>query len=73
MTGQANDAQEKSWVFADHYPLQKKGVGQGIHLSNFICSTIRWLKEESQSSKYGKNYDGYWNSKLFVKQVLIPT
>ena len=49
MTGQANDAQEKSWVLGEHHPLQKKGVSQGIHQSDTICSTIGWLKEGSQS------------------------
>jgi len=71
MTGQANDAQEKSWVFQDHHPLRKKGVGRGIHQSDIICSTVGWLKEGSQSLEYGKNYDGYWNGELFVKQVII--
>jgi hypothetical protein len=27
------------------------------------------LPEASQTLEYGKNYDGYWNGKLFVKQV----
>ena len=71
MTGQANDAQEKSWVLGEHHPLRKKGVGRGIHQSDTICSTIGWLKEGSQSLEYGKSYDSYWNGKLFVKQVLI--
>ena len=71
MTGQANDAQEKSWVLGEHHPLRKKGVGRGIHQSDTICSTIGWLKEGSQSLEYGKSYDGYWNGELFVKQVLI--
>jgi hypothetical protein len=24
-----------------------------------ICSTIGWLKDASQTLKYGKNYEGY--------------
>jgi hypothetical protein len=71
MTSQANDAPEKSWVLRDHHPLQKKGVGCGMHQSNIICSSIGWFKEGSQSLEYGKNYNGYWNGKLFVKQVLF--
>jgi hypothetical protein len=71
MTSQANDAPEKSWVLGDHHPLRKKGVGHGIHQSDIICSSIGWLKEGSQSLEYGKNYDGYWNGELFVKQVLF--
>jgi hypothetical protein len=27
------------------------------------------LREASQTLEYGKNYDGYWNGELFVKQV----
>jgi hypothetical protein len=30
-----------------------------------------WLEEGSETLKYGKNYDGYWNGELFVKQVSI--
>ena len=34
-----------------------------------INSIIGWLKNASQTLEYGKNYDGYWNGELFVKQV----
>lgn len=69
MTAQANDSAAKEWVFMGQHKLQKKGTGCGIHQSDIICSTIGWLKEASQTLEYGKNYDGYWNGKLFIKQV----
>ncbi|KAG2031688.1 hypothetical protein BDR03DRAFT_1015862, partial [Suillus americanus] len=68
MTAQANDSKEKSWVFEDQHTLRKKGVGQGIHQSDVIRSTIGHLAEVSQMLEYGKNYDGYWTGELFVKQ-----
>ena len=69
MTAQANDGMKKSWVQQDEQPLMKKGVGRGIHQSDVICATHGWMKEASQSLEYGKNYEGYWNGELFVKQV----
>ena len=69
MTAQANDGQKMSWVWKGEQPLKKKGLGHGLHQSDFICSTVGWLKEASQTLEYGKNYEGYWNGELFVKQV----
>lgn len=69
MTTQANDGVKKSWVLEGEFALKKKGQGRGIHQSDVICSTVGWLAEASQSMDYGKNYDGYWNGALFVKQV----
>ena len=71
MTVQANDGKKKSWVLEGEQPLQKKGLGCGIHQSDVICSMYGWLKDASQSLEYGKNYDGYWMGELFVKQVSI--
>lgn len=68
-TTQANDGKKKSWVHENEHALKKKGVGQGIHQSDVICSTMGWLEVASQSLEYSKNYDGYWNGELFVKQV----
>ncbi|KAJ3858271.1 hypothetical protein EV359DRAFT_3016, partial [Lentinula novae-zelandiae] len=69
MTAQANDGMKWSWVFEGEHAIRKKGVGRGIHQSNVICSTYGWLKDASQTLEYGKNYDGYWNGELFIKQV----
>jgi hypothetical protein len=69
MTAQANDGMAMSWVWQGEQPLKKKGVGRGLHQSDVICSTVGWLREASQTLEYGKNYDGYWNGELFVKQV----
>jgi hypothetical protein len=69
MTSQTNDGQPESWVLEGEHALKKKGVGRGMHQSDFICSTFGWLSEASQSLEYGKNYEGYWTGELFVKQV----
>ena len=69
MTAQSNDDTNMSWVLDGEQPLKKKGVGRGLHQSDVICSTKGWLPEASQTLEYGKNYDGYWNGELFVKQV----
>lgn len=69
MTAQANDGKTMSWVWQGEQPLKKKGAGRGLHQSDVICSTVGWLKDASQTLEYGKNYDGYWNGELFVKQV----
>ena len=71
MTAQANDGKTMSWVWQGEQPLKKKGVGRGLHQSDMICSTFGWLKDASQTLEYGKNYDGYWNGELFVKQVCL--
>ncbi len=69
MTAQANDGRTKSWVLDGEQPLKKKGIGHGIHQSDVICSTFGWIEEASQSMEYAKNYEGYWDGELFVKQV----
>jgi hypothetical protein len=69
MTAQAHDSPVKSWVFEDQHSLRKKGVGCGIHQSDIICSTVGWLKDASQTLEYRKNYEGYWNGEVFIKQV----
>ncbi|KAJ7586722.1 hypothetical protein C8J56DRAFT_1085285 [Mycena floridula] len=71
MTAQANDGKPKSWVLEGEHALKKKGVGRGIHQSDVICSTFGHLPEASQTLEYGKNYEGYWDGDLFVKQVLL--
>jgi hypothetical protein len=72
-TTQANDGKKKSWVHENEHALKKKGLGRGIHQSDVICSTVGWVKAASQSLEYGKNYEGYWNGELFVKQVSKET
>lgn len=69
MTAQAHDGEKMSWVWQGEQPLKKKGAGRGLHQSDFICSTVGWLKEASKTLEYGKNFDGFWNGELFVKQV----
>ncbi|KIJ32265.1 hypothetical protein M422DRAFT_265927 [Sphaerobolus stellatus SS14] len=69
MTAQAHDGVMMSWVWQGEQPLKKKGAGRGLHQSDFICPTVGWLKEASKTLEYGKNYDGFWNGELFVKQL----
>ncbi|KJA16237.1 hypothetical protein HYPSUDRAFT_193377 [Hypholoma sublateritium FD-334 SS-4] len=72
---EANNGQTKSWVPDGEQPLKKKGAGRGIHQSDVVCATVGWVKEASQSLEYGKNYEGYWDGALFVKQIrekIIP-
>ncbi|KAK0431624.1 hypothetical protein EV421DRAFT_1893326 [Armillaria borealis] len=71
----SNDGQTKSWILNGEQPLKKKSIGCGIHQSDVICSTFGWIEEASQSIEYGKNYKGYWDGELFVKQLfekIIP-
>ncbi|KZP08799.1 hypothetical protein FIBSPDRAFT_914189 [Athelia psychrophila] len=70
MTSQANDSPEKTWVLEDQHMLQKKGAGRGLHKSDAICSTVGWLEEGTQTLEYSKNYEGYWNGEMFVKQLV---
>ncbi|KAF7308048.1 hypothetical protein MKEN_01167100 [Mycena kentingensis (nom. inval.)] len=75
MTCQAHDGKAKSWGPAGEQPLRKKGKGRGLHYSGVIASTCGHLKDAGQVMEYGKNYDGYWNGELFVKQLkekIIP-
>lgn len=70
-TCQANDGPKSSWVLDGQPPLKKKGPGCGLHQSNCIASTVGWIKDVSQTLEYGKDYEGYWNGELFVKQVIL--
>jgi hypothetical protein len=72
MTAQANDGLKWSWVLDGEQPLRKKGNGRGIHQSDVISGVAGWMKDASQSLEYGKNYEGYWNGELFIKQVSSP-
>jgi hypothetical protein len=65
----ANDAKGKTWVLNNEHELRKKGAGRGIHRSDFICSTVGWLREAGVSMEYGKAHEGYWNGQLLCQQV----
>ena len=65
-----NDGPKAGWVLDGEQPLKKKGPGRGLHQSDVICLTFGWMKEASQTLEYRKNYEGYWNGKLFCKQVI---
>ena len=71
MVAQAHDGQRWSWLLNGESPIKKKGPGRGLHQSDFICSTVGWLREASVTLEYGKNHEGFWNGELFCKQVCI--
>ncbi|KXN87524.1 hypothetical protein AN958_08597 [Leucoagaricus sp. SymC.cos] len=73
---QANDGMKYGWYENGEQLLKKKGAGHGIHQSDVICTTVGWMKDASETPKYGKAHEGYWNGELFVKQLhkkIIPT
>jgi hypothetical protein len=61
------------WGPEGEQPLLKKGLGQGIHVSDFVTETIGPLKDEEREARViitlGAAYDGYWNSEKLVEQV----
>lgn len=71
MTAQCNDGPTKSWVLEGKQPLRKKGVGRGLHRSDVICSTFGHITDAGVQIEYGKNYDGYWDGTMFMKQVRL--
>jgi hypothetical protein len=54
-TSQANDGHHMGGVLKQQFPLQIKGMGQGLHKSGTICRTVGYLKEGRQTLEYGKN------------------
>jgi hypothetical protein len=65
----ANDAVDRTWVLNNEHKMRKKGAGRGIHRSDFICSTVGWLREAGVSMEYGKAHEGYWTGQLLCQQV----
>ncbi|KAJ3990859.1 hypothetical protein F5050DRAFT_1582343, partial [Lentinula boryana] len=64
----------EGWVLNGEQPLQKKGPSRGIHQSDFICSTVGWLKDASATLEYGKNHQGMWTGELSLRGLyLFPT
>jgi hypothetical protein len=46
-----NEYRQHVWLVDDQQPIQKKGSGQAIHISNFICETIRPIKLSEEQIK----------------------
>jgi len=42
-----NDGDKEGWVLDRDQPLKQKGAGRGLHQSDVICSTYRWLQGAS--------------------------
>ncbi|KAJ7808094.1 hypothetical protein B0H14DRAFT_3762916 [Mycena olivaceomarginata] len=73
MTAQCNDGPTKSWVLEGEQPLHKKGVGQGLHCSDVICSTVGYITDAGEELEYRKSYEGYWDgTKFMLKNKIIP-
>lgn len=68
-TFQAHDAQAKAWVLENQHQLRKKGVGRGVHRSDFIGPSHGCLEEGGVGMNYGKNHDGYWTGDDVCTQV----
>ncbi|CAH1768998.1 12857_t:CDS:2 [Entrophospora sp. SA101] len=53
----------------------KKGLGQGIHVSDFLTETIGPLKDDTGEARVtmvlGANWDGYWNENKWKKVVIL--
>ena len=79
-----NDGRKSGWDPDTEQPLRKKGQGQAIHVSDFLCETIGRLKLNEEQIKTvnesfpyearvminpEKNHDGYWNVEQLIKQV----
>ncbi|KAJ7130810.1 hypothetical protein C8R43DRAFT_831687, partial [Mycena crocata] len=59
-----------AWVLEGEQPLRKKGAGRGLHRSDVLCSTCGHLVDAGEQIEYGKNYDGYWDGQMFMKQLI---
>ncbi|KAH9980794.1 hypothetical protein BJV74DRAFT_708390, partial [Russula compacta] len=71
---QVNDLPHKAWIHDGRMPLQKKGQGHAIHMSDFInsqCPECEQLQttDAHEIMNLGKNYDGYWTNDQLVKQM----
>ncbi len=59
------------WVKGDQQPIQKKGGGYVIHVSDFISETIGWLKlSEEQISNQHKLLVKKWLAKFEVQAII---
>jgi hypothetical protein len=39
-----NEYHRRAWLMHDQQPIRKKGGGRAVHVSDFICETIGWIK-----------------------------
>ena len=72
-TFHAYDGPSTFWGPEGEQPLRKKGLGQGIHVSEFLTETIGRLKDDQGEARefmvLGAKYDGYWNGEKLVSEV----
>ena len=67
------DGPRAVWGPQEEQPLRKKGLGQGIHVSDFLTETIGPLKDDTGEARVtmvlGANRDGYWNGEKLLIQL----
>ncbi|CAG8780141.1 2667_t:CDS:2 [Cetraspora pellucida] len=67
------DGTREFWAPEGKQPLRKKGLGKGLHVSEFLVETIGRLKDEKEEARLimqlGANHDGYWDGQKLLPQV----
>ncbi|CAG8512850.1 20396_t:CDS:2 [Cetraspora pellucida] len=65
-TFHAYDRPHAVWCSEKEQPLKKKGLGLGIHVSDFMMETIGLLKDEEEEAHVtivlSAHYDGFWDT-----------
>lgn len=68
------DGPHAVWGPEGEQPLRKKGLGLGVHVSDFLTETIGPLKDEQEEACVtmilGANRDGFWDSRKLLEQVI---
>src|SRR6266540_213054 len=69
----ANNRETTYWGPVGHQPLQKKGAGLSLHVSDFLIEVDGRLKFEEEEAcvmmKLEINHDGWWKTDDLIKQV----
>ncbi|CAG8604898.1 14134_t:CDS:2, partial [Cetraspora pellucida] len=65
-----NDGPHAMWGPEKEQPLRKKGMGLGIHVSDFLTKMIGPLRDDLEEAHaiivLGSRYDGYWDAKKLI-------
>jgi hypothetical protein len=76
------DGQGSQWLPVKEQPLRKKGAGLALHVNDFlanVCGRLTLADDDAATNdecakeayeKPGKNYDGWWTTEDFAKQVV---
>ncbi|CAG8853168.1 23316_t:CDS:1, partial [Gigaspora margarita] len=67
------NGQHAVWGPEGEHPLRKKGLGPGVHVSDFLTKTIGRLKDDLEEVRemivIGARYDGFWDIPKLLQQV----